>query len=194
MTTTGRQRVAVITGASSGIGAALAWALAAKGWLCVLIARRADRLQEIANETSAEIEVCDVSSEADVNGAAARVLARHPELDMLVNNAGIPSHGTFLTATSERIEQVIRTNYLGAVWCARAFLPGLERAGAAHVVNVVSVAGLRSFPAPGLIRPPRRRLRVLAFAPRRARRARHRRAHDQPRAGRNRRLPGGRGW
>ena len=139
----------MITGASSGIGAALARALAASDWLCVLVARRAERLQEIAAEIDAEIEVCDVSSEAEVTAVAERVLARYPQIDLLVNNAGIPSHGTFLSASSERIEQVIRTNYLGSVWCARAFLPGLKSARPAHVVNVVSVAGTTVVPGAG---------------------------------------------
>jgi short-subunit dehydrogenase len=145
------QRVAVITGASSGIGAALAHALAERGWHCVLLARRVDRLQQLAAETGGEAEGCDVSSEAEVNAVAARVLSRHPAVDLLVNNAGIPSHGTFLSASSERIEQVIRTNYLGSVWCLRAFLPGLERAGSgsASVVNIASVAGTTVVPGAG---------------------------------------------
>ncbi|MDF2751307.1 MAG: family NAD(P)-dependent oxidoreductase, partial [Gaiellaceae bacterium] len=70
---------------------------------------------------------------------AAAVLERHPRLDLLVNNAGIPGRSDFLTLEPERIEAVLRTNYLGSVWCARAFLPGL--AAGSHVVNVVSVAG-----------------------------------------------------
>jgi short-subunit dehydrogenase len=143
------QRVAVITGASSGIGAALARALAERGWHCVLLARRAERLREIAAETGAEVETCDVSSQKEVERVAARVLERHPALGLLVNNAGIPSHGTFLSATPERIEQVIATNYLGSVWCLRAFLPGLERAKPSRVVNIVSVAGTTVVPDAG---------------------------------------------
>ncbi|MGC9973948.1 MAG: SDR family NAD(P)-dependent oxidoreductase [Gaiellaceae bacterium] len=143
------QRVAVITGASSGIGAALAHALARRGWHCVLMARRADRLQQVAAETGGEIEICDVSSADTVNEVAARVLARHPAIGLLVNNAGVPSHGSFLSASPERIEQVIRTNYLGSVWCLRAFLPGLERGRPSRVVNIVSVAGTTVVPDAG---------------------------------------------
>ena len=143
------QRVAVITGASSGIGAALAHELAGRGWHCVLLARRVDRLEQVAAETGAEVEPCDVSNPEQVEQAAARVLKRHPEIGLLVNNAGIPSHGSFLTAGPERIEQVIRTNYLGSVWCLRAFLPGLERARPSHLVNIVSVAGTTVVPDAG---------------------------------------------
>ena len=143
------QRVAVITGASSGIGAALAHALSRRGWHCVLLARRADRLKQVAAETGAEIELCDVSSADAVKEAAARVLERHPKIGLLVNNAGIPSHGSFLNASPERIEQVIRTNYLGSVWTLRAFLPGLERARPSSLVNIVSVAGTTVVPDAG---------------------------------------------
>src|ERR1035437_2125437 len=108
---TSEQRVAVVTGASSGIGAALAHELSRRGWHCVLLARRADRLKQVAAETGSEIEICDVSDADAVREAAAPVLERHPKIDLLVNDAGIPSHGSFLSASPERIEQVIRTNY-----------------------------------------------------------------------------------
>jgi NAD(P)-dependent dehydrogenase (short-subunit alcohol dehydrogenase family) len=83
--------------------------------------------------------VCDVADRAAVEAAAGRVLERHPTVDLLVNNAGLPARGSFLTATPERIEQVIAVNYLGSVWTTLAFLPGLGKGS--HVVNVVSVAG-----------------------------------------------------
>ena len=139
---TGRgTRVAVVTGASSGIGAEVARSLARRGWRCVLLARRRERLEELAAETDGEVEVCDVSDRSDVERAAAAVLERHPALRLLVNNAGIPGRAGFLELDAERIEQLAHTNYLGGVWCLRAFLPGLERGAPSDVVNVVSVAG-----------------------------------------------------
>jgi uncharacterized protein len=125
-------RVAVITGASSGIGAELARQLKARGWHTVGLSRR-------PAETD-EHEECDVSDRASVEAAASRVLERQPRIDLLVNNAGIPARARgFTDVDPERLEQTIATNYLGGIWVTRAFLPGL-RPGS-HVVNVVSVAG-----------------------------------------------------
>ena len=87
-----------------------------------------------------EHEECDVADRAAVEAVAARVLARHPRIDLLVNNAGVGARGTFLSAGPERIEQVVRVNYLGSVWTTLAFLPGLERGS--HIVNIASVAGV----------------------------------------------------
>jgi short-subunit dehydrogenase len=143
------KRVAVITGASSGIGAALAHELSGRGWQCVILGRRAERLRQVAAETGAEVELCDVSDARQVEETAVRVLERHPAINLLVNNAGIPAYGTFLSASPERIEQVVRTNYLGSVWVLRAFLPGLERARPSRLVNIVSVAGTTVVPDSG---------------------------------------------
>jgi short-subunit dehydrogenase len=133
--------VAVVTGGSSGIGAAVARALRGRGWACVLLARREERLRPLAEELGAEWELCDVGEREAVERVAATVLERHPRIALLVNNAGIPGRGGFLDVPPERIEEVTRTNYLGGVWCLRAFLPALEAATPADVVNVVSVAG-----------------------------------------------------
>jgi NAD(P)-dependent dehydrogenase (short-subunit alcohol dehydrogenase family) len=133
--------VALVTGGSSGIGAALARALRGRGWDCVLVARGEERLRPLAEELGAEWELCDVGDRAAVERLAAAVVERHPRLSLLVNNAGIPGRSTFLRSSSERIEEVTRTNYLGGVWCLRALLPALEAAAPSDVVNVVSVAG-----------------------------------------------------
>ena len=77
------------------------------------------------------------------------MLERHPQIALLVNNAGIPGRKGFLELEPERLEALIRTNYLGGVWCLRAFVPGLEAAGRADVVNIVSVAGTVAFPPSG---------------------------------------------
>ena len=143
------EKVAVVTGASSGIGAEITRGLARSGWLCVLLARREERLRELAEETGGEIEVCDVSDRASVDAVAARVLERHPLVHLLVNNAGVPARAGFLDGDPQAVEDVIRTNYLGGVWCLRAFLPGLERAVPSDVVNIVSIAGEVAFPPSG---------------------------------------------
>ena len=130
-----------MTGASSGIGAAIARALAGRGWQTVLLARREDRLRALSEEVGGEYEVCDVGRRADVERVAAEVIERHPRIELLVNNAGIPGRRGFTEINLDRLEEVLRVNYLGAVWCLRAFLPALERAERSDVVNIVSVAG-----------------------------------------------------
>ena len=143
------ERVAVITGGSSGIGAELARRLVADGWRCVLVARGEERLREVAGELGAEAEVCDVGDRASVEALAARVTERHPRIKLLVNNAGIPGRADFIAGDPDRIENAMRINYLGGVWCLRAFLPALEAAAPADVVNVVSVAGTVVMPPSG---------------------------------------------
>jgi uncharacterized protein len=140
-------RVAVVTGASSGIGEATARELARRGWRCVLVARRQERLEPLAAELGGEFELCDVSDREAVERTAAAILSRHPRIDLLVNNAGIPGRADFLALDPNRIEAVLRTNYLGGVWCVRALEPGLQPGS--HVVNVVSVAGTVAFAPAG---------------------------------------------
>jgi len=144
-----KRRVAVVTGASSGIGAALARELSHRGWRCVLMARREEPLRALAEEIDGEYELCDIADRAAVETTASRVLERHPQVHLLVNNAGIPARAGFLDGDPETIEAVMRTNYLGGVWCLRAFLPALEAAVPADVVNVVSVAGVVALPPSG---------------------------------------------
>jgi short-subunit dehydrogenase len=150
---TGTDRIAVITGASSGIGEATARLLARKSWRCILVARRGDRLRALADEIGGEVELCDVGDRDAVEAMAARVLERHPAVHLLVNNAGMPARGTFLVVEPELVRRVMDVNYLGGVWCTRALLPGLRWAASAgadaHVVNVVSVAGTTAFAPAG---------------------------------------------
>jgi len=115
----------------------------------VLLARRERRLRALAEELGAEYDVCDVSRRENVERVAATVIERHPRIELLVNNAGIPGRAGFTTIDPDRLEEVLRVNYLGAVWCLRAFLPALEASGRADVVNIVSVAGTVSFASSG---------------------------------------------
>jgi len=134
-------QVAVVTGGGTGIGAAVARKLAERDWHCVLVGRREDRLRDTAEEIGAEHEVCDVADRAAVERMAASVRDRHPAIGLLVNNAGVSGRGNYLDLEPERVEELIRINYLGSVWCLLALLPALESAAPSHLVNVVSVAG-----------------------------------------------------
>jgi short-subunit dehydrogenase len=115
----------------------------------VLVARREDRLRALAEEIGGDYEVCDVADRSDVERMAAAVRDRYPAVHVLVNNAGIPGRAGFLEIDDARLEEVLRVNYLGSVWCVRALLPALEAAKGADVVNVVSVAGTVAFPPSG---------------------------------------------
>lgn len=106
-------------------------ALQARGTFVVGLSRRASAADEH--------EECDVADRAAVEAVAGRVFARHPHIDLLVNNAGVGARDNYLDAGPEKIEQVIRVNYLGSVWSTLAFLPGLGEGS--HIVNIVSVAG-----------------------------------------------------
>jgi uncharacterized protein len=98
------------------------------------------------------VELCDIADRDAVEAMAAGILERHPAIHLLVNNAGMPARGTFLTVDPELVERVIHVNYLGGVWTTRALLPGLRWAGAgegAHIVNLVSVSGTTAFAPAG---------------------------------------------
>ena len=141
-----------MTGASSGIGEETARLLTAKGWSCVLVARREDRLRVLAEEIGGEVELCDIGDREAVAALGERILGRHPAIQLLVNNAGMPARGTYLTVEPELVERVMDVNYHGGVWCTRALMPGLRTAaaaGGAHVVNLVSVAGTVAFAPAG---------------------------------------------
>lgn len=142
-------RIAVVTGASSGIGAEIARALSRRGWLCVLVARREERLRALAGEVGGEVEVCDVADREAVDAMAARVLQRHPLVHLLVNNAGIAVRSNFIDGDPAAMEAAMQVNYFGGVWCLRALLPGLEAAAPSDVVNIVSIAGDVAFPPSG---------------------------------------------
>jgi uncharacterized protein len=139
-----RGSVAVVTGASSGIGHATALELAARGATVVAVARREERLRALVEqigEGRCSFVVCDVADPAAVESAAARVLAEHGRIDVLVDNAGVPLHRAFLQSSVEDLERVMRVNYLGTVHWMKAVLPAMVAQGRGAVVNVASTAG-----------------------------------------------------
>jgi len=135
-------RTAVITGASSGIGAATARALAADGHRVALLARRADRVGALADELgngAIAIEV-DVTDRDSVVAAAERVQRELGGADILINNAGVMLTAPFSSDQREEHRRMIETNLLGAMTTTEVFLDQL-RDGGGDLVNVSSVAG-----------------------------------------------------
>jgi len=144
--------VAVVTGASSGIGEATSLALARAGVTVVLAARREARLHKLADRIGAAggraIPVaCDVTDTSDVRTLVTAVEQAFGRCDILVNNAGIPGRGSFLEAGEEQIERIVRVNALAVMLMTKAFLPMMLARGRGHVVNVASLAG--RFATPG---------------------------------------------
>ena len=135
-------RVAVITGASSGIGAATARALAAQGYRVVLLARREDRIAAIAAELgSGAIAIpADVTDRDALVGAAERVQRELGGADVLVNNAGVMLLGPFSPDRHDDLRRMVEVNLLGAMTATEVFLEQL-RNGDGDVVNISSVAG-----------------------------------------------------
>ncbi len=147
-----RGAVAVVTGASSGIGESTALLLARAGAKVVLAARRLQRLEALAERIGAHggqaLPVhCDVAEPADLAELVARTDEAYARCDILVNNAGIPGGGPFRSLASEQIERVMRVNVLGVMLGTRAFLPMMLEQRRGHIVNVASLAG--RFATPG---------------------------------------------
>lgn len=137
---------AAITGASSGIGEALALRLAREGARVALVARRQAELERVAaavREAGGEALVlpCDVSDRAAVEAAAERLRRAWGPPELLVNNAGYGGHHLFLEWDVADIERMMRVNYLGSVYWTKALLPDLVAAGRGWIVMMASVAG-----------------------------------------------------
>jgi 3-oxoacyl-[acyl-carrier protein] reductase len=140
-------RVSLVTGASRGIGRAIARALAEQGAHVVLAARDAARLEETAHEIRSgggrcEARVVDVSDRTSVEGALASVLAAHGRIDHLVNNAGVTRDNLLLRMKDEEWQQVLATNLTSVFLCTQAVLKPMLKQRYGRIVNVTSVVGL----------------------------------------------------
>ena len=134
--------IAVVTGAASGIGAAVATELARRGMRLVLIDRDADRLALVAQPLSADTHVGDLSDAAAVVKVGEEIRAAHPSLRLLVNNAGIALGGRFDQVTLAEYEEVIDVNFRAVVRLTHSLLPALRAEPGSHLVNVSSLFGL----------------------------------------------------
>jgi uncharacterized protein len=147
-----QETTALVTGASSGIGVALATELARRGHALTLVARRADRLREMATEIGGEHGVrvewvaADLTDATDRNRVPAEVAERGQVVDVLVNDAGMGTSGRFHELPIEKEIQLIRLNVEAMVALCGAFLPGMVERGSGGVLNVASVSGFMPVP------------------------------------------------
>jgi len=144
-------RLAVITGASAGIGLALSRAVAREGRPVLAVARRAERLEGLAAEASSQgwARIFPLALDLSEPSAAGAVLARAEELggaEWLVNNAGFGLYGPVVEADPARLAQMVRLNCESVVLLSRAFLPSLLRGGGGFVLNVASIVAFQPSP------------------------------------------------
>lgn len=139
---------AIVTGASRGIGRALARALAARGARVGLLARSREGLEELAGELGGEpvVLAADVGDRSAVEEAVEEFVRETGGLELVVANAGIAHYAPFDELPIERAEELVRINFLGTLYTVKAALPHLLDRARGHIVVVSSGAGLRSFP------------------------------------------------
>ena len=143
----GSDRIAVVTGASSGIGEATARRLREAGFFVVLGARREDRLMAVAGELGGRGLVLDVRDPASIDSFTAAIAAEYSQVEILVNNAGLAAGLQPLAeGNDDDWVQMMETNVLGLLRVTRAMLPLLRRAPRSHIVNLGSVAGFEVYP------------------------------------------------
>ncbi len=135
--------IALVTGASSGIGAAVATRLAADGYRVHAVARRAHRLADLAARTGVETHVLDVRDSAALVALADELADRYGALDVLVNNAGLGRmNGTLAESTLDDIARTVDTNVTALMVATKAVLPPMIAHRRGHIVNIGSMAGL----------------------------------------------------
>ena len=140
-------KAAIVTGGGTGIGRAIALALAREGAKVAVAGRRREKLEEVTQAIrrgggEAVVTVCDVSSEADSKQAVKDAEAAFGSVNVLVNNAGALSVSTVETISEEDWDRLMATNLKGPFLMSRAVLPAMRRAGGGSIVNVGSVLGL----------------------------------------------------
>ena len=162
-----KNKVVVITGASSGIGEAAAVQFAKKGANIVLVARKKDKLEQVKKKLSKYpieilVQVCDVSDKQQVKQMSETVIDTFSQIDVLVNNAGFVIYGKVEELSIEDIESQMQTNYFGMINCTKYFLPYFLKQNYGHMVNVASVGG--SFGVPGIASYCATKFAMLGFS------------------------------
>ncbi|MGH1566398.1 MAG: SDR family NAD(P)-dependent oxidoreductase [Nitrosopumilus sp.] len=162
-----KNKVILITGASSGIGRVTAIEFAKLGANIVLVARKKDKLEKVTDELkkfsiSTLVCQCDVSKKDQVKEMSKTVLEKFDTVDVLVNNAGFAIYGSVYDLTIDEIESQMKTNYFGMIYCIKNFLPSMISKKSGHIVNVASVAA--SFGLPGIASYCASKFAMLGFS------------------------------
>ncbi|XP_073828249.1 farnesol dehydrogenase-like [Musca autumnalis] len=152
-----QNKVAVVTGASSGIGAALVKDLVNNGLRVIGLARRVERIEELRQQLSDDKKShlfalkCDVSNLDSVNQAFDEIISKFGGIDILINNAGCLKSGQLVSMDVSEMQQILQTNVMGVIYCTqRAFRSMKERNFDGHVVLVNSIAGHKVPVTPGV--------------------------------------------
>ena len=146
-----KNKKALVTGGSRGLGKAIALALASEGVHVVVTGRDEVKLAETVKEiektgVKADYAIFDVSNEEKVKESIAKVIHDFGTIDILINNAGIGEFGGFLELSTERFEKIIQTNLFGPYYIMKNILPAMVEQKSGDVVNVASTAGLKGGP------------------------------------------------
>ena len=162
-----KNKVVLITGASSGIGKQTAIEFAKLGSNIILVARRKNKLEQVENElkqfnVKTLVCSCDVSKKDQVEKMSKIVLEKFNSIDILVNNAGFAIYGSVYDLSVNDIESQMETNYFGMIYCTKNFLPLMLEKKSGHIVNVASVAA--SFGLPGIASYCASKFAMLGFS------------------------------
>jgi len=142
-----RDKVVVVTGASSGIGRVTAREFARRGAVVVAVARREDRLAELVRECrddspTSEFMAGDLGDRGFAEQVIDATVERHGRIQVLVNNAGMPLHKQILHTSADDVARVMNVNFMSCIWCTFAAIPHMLKGGGGSIVNVSSFAAL----------------------------------------------------
>ena len=156
-------KIALVTGASSGIGEATARRLAQDGWTVYATARNVKALEHLAS-AGCQAMTLDVTSEASMLTAVQEIEAKHGAIDLLVNNAGYSQSGALEMLTAEQVRAQFETNVVGLLRLTQLVLPAMRKKGGGRIINLSSMGGKLTFPGGGIYHASKHAVEALSDA------------------------------